>query len=164
MHALYRHLGCNTVLTLSFTPGWELDPSQHAVSWPLGSVSVLTSSSPRLTTGPLSASWRLYPSQPRTHTLIKLLGWKRALSVQIYGMGISAARTSERYGRTSWQYSDIVWKDGDITVKCSVHKYWQHMWTPDLDIGKMRRFLIVNRLLKMWNFFAIFLLEHLSTT
>ena len=31
------------------------------------------------------------------------------------------ARTSERLGLTSWRYADNSWKDGDITVKCSVH-------------------------------------------
>ena len=33
------------------------------------------------------------------------------------------AGTSERFGRTSWQYWDGEWRHGDITVKCSVHKY-----------------------------------------
>ena len=29
---------------------------------------------------------------------------------------------NKRLGRTSWQYKDgLVWKDGDISVKCSVH-------------------------------------------
>ena len=34
------------------------------------------------------------------------------------------AQTSERFGYTSWVYGDNgEWKQGAITVKCSVHKY-----------------------------------------
>ena len=33
------------------------------------------------------------------------------------------ARTSERWGVTSWEHWDGEWRHGDITVKCSVHKY-----------------------------------------
>ena len=39
------------------------------------------------------------------------------------------ARTSERFGQTSWKYKHVMpigsdnYKHGDITVKCSVHKY-----------------------------------------
>ena len=33
------------------------------------------------------------------------------------------AQTSERNGQESWRYPDNGWKHGDITVKCSIHKY-----------------------------------------
>ena len=129
MHALCWDLVCDSVLTLYYylrlgagllSACWSLALSRHAVSWPLASVSVLTLSSPRLTTGPLSASWTLYPSQPRTYTLIKLLRWKSAPSVQIYGMGIFAARRE----------SSISW-DMFVRRKCSSLLRLQH-----LDIHK----------------------------
>ena len=62
MQALYWHPVCESVLTLSLiTPGWELDPSQHAGGWPLLSLQEA---------GPLSACCLVATGQHQCHHFI----------------------------------------------------------------------------------------------